>query len=140
MLGSAKGLFDLFPDRFKEDGTELNTCHDIKGVTVWGDALCATTISAFETALKIGTLPLYTDKVKANAAVSCHISDDPALGLETTLEKCTLATFDNGIMQWRYKTGVSCTNPLDFKLYIGTENCINRGTGNVWDYAGAYIS
>jgi len=35
LLGVAKGLFDLFPERFNEDGTEFETCHDIAGVKTW---------------------------------------------------------------------------------------------------------
>lgn len=53
--GTLKGLFEIFPSRFLEDGAEQEVCEDVDGAKTWGAANCEQVIIDYKAAKGIPT-------------------------------------------------------------------------------------
>lgn len=102
LKGTLNGLYELFPDRFDEDGYPLEKCYDIYDNASYGDD-CTRVKNTYKNAIQIGDLPVYTSKPKTTEGlgqvdIECHLNDD---ALETVLltgaENCELVEKKNGM-------------------------------------------
>lgn len=124
--GTMLGLYELFNERFTEDGVPLETCVDIFGNSSWGDD-CAGVKSTYKGQIQIGDLTVYTSKptLTGTGAVdhTCHTDDSDILPTVTGEELCSLAEKENGMYQFKFAASITCTDPSDFSSYTGPDDC-----------------
>lgn len=93
-----KGLYELFPKRFTSDGTDLESCQDVKGEWYFGKDNCAKVLLEYKT-VKCTPTVCYDTLAKATEAgkEACFTDNDGGLAQKVGKANCGLKPMLNGM-------------------------------------------
>lgn len=98
MEGAYKGLNELYPERFDENGLPAQQCVDNSGTTLYGAEACESVIADYTLTI-VDPSPCGTAEECAEN-ISCFAGNEGDGAAQDTEELCDLVSLKYGLLQW----------------------------------------